>query len=285
MSAAGQYSGVGNKKIRWCRVTLKDGTHWNAHAWDGGYNAALVNMFKTEVQGRDRKYLPALRVWLVSCAISKEFGAVLAREAKTHGYTVERDEMLGANVVAHLGSQAAPPPNPGYNPFYGSGNPWDFGGDFRPPTMDDVREAAERIRREQERTRQAAGNPFYSSAAEEIRREAERRRRATSNPFLGDDAARRWVEEERARARAKEQERARQQYAPPPSSRSSSPMAAEYAALFLVVGAPVELVRAAHRALALLYHPDRGPGNENKLVAVNVARDKILKNLGEDKIQ
>lgn len=47
-----------------------------------------------------------------------------------------------------------------------------------------------------------------------------------------------------------------------------------HAVLFLIPGAPIEVIRAAHRALASLHHPDRG-GDVNKMVEINLAYDVL----------
>jgi hypothetical protein len=57
---------------------------------------------------------------------------------------------------------------------------------------------------------------------------------------------------------------------PPPSSRESA-----LATLHLLPSAPPELIRAAHKALAFIHHPDRG-GDLERMKAVNNAFD-ILK--------
>lgn len=52
----------------------------------------------------------------------------------------------------------------------------------------------------------------------------------------------------------------------------------DFAALFLLPGAPAELVRAAYRTLAKAHHPDRG-GTTSQMQAVNAAYE-ALKNRG-----
>jgi len=61
----------------------------------------------------------------------------------------------------------------------------------------------------------------------------------------------------------------------PTPIRKSDP---DYAALFLLPGAPAELVRAAYRTLAKAHHPDRG-GTTAQMQAVNAAYE-ALKNRG-----
>jgi hypothetical protein len=46
--------------------------------------------------------------------------------------------------------------------------------------------------------------------------------------------------------------------------------------LFLVPGAPPEVVKAVYRALAQLYHPDRG-GDAARMAAVNAAVAELIK--------
>lgn len=50
-----------------------------------------------------------------------------------------------------------------------------------------------------------------------------------------------------------------------------------HATLYLLPSAPLEVVRAAHRALAALHHPDVG-GNEERMVEINLAYDEIMGN-------
>lgn len=45
--------------------------------------------------------------------------------------------------------------------------------------------------------------------------------------------------------------------------------------LFVTEDAPNEVIRAAYKALASLYHPDRG-GSSEKMAELNLAYDKIL---------
>lgn len=53
-----------------------------------------------------------------------------------------------------------------------------------------------------------------------------------------------------------------------------------YRVLHLQPGAPLEVIRAAYRALALIHHPDKG-GNEETMKQVNIAFDLILRQRGE----
>lgn len=62
---------------------------------------------------------------------------------------------------------------------------------------------------------------------------------------------------------------------PPPPPPRAAPPSSHHATLFLLSDAPIEVVQAAHRALALLHHPDRG-GDVEKLKAINAARDAIV---------
>lgn len=52
-----------------------------------------------------------------------------------------------------------------------------------------------------------------------------------------------------------------------------------YPELFLLATAPDELVKAAYKCLAVLYHPDRG-GDPIKMSALNVCYDKIKRERG-----
>ena len=48
-----------------------------------------------------------------------------------------------------------------------------------------------------------------------------------------------------------------------------------YAELFLVPGAPVKLIEAARKILAVEHHPDKG-GDEERMKRINVAADLIM---------
>lgn len=48
-----------------------------------------------------------------------------------------------------------------------------------------------------------------------------------------------------------------------------------YTVLFLLDDAPIEVARAAHRALAKKYHPDREAGDGERMRAINCALDEI----------
>jgi len=48
-----------------------------------------------------------------------------------------------------------------------------------------------------------------------------------------------------------------------------------FATLFLLPSAPKEVIRAAHRALAAIHHPDRG-GNLDEMIEINLAYDKLM---------
>ena len=50
--------------------------------------------------------------------------------------------------------------------------------------------------------------------------------------------------------------------------------ASPYETLFLLEGAPLEVVRVAYHALANLYHPDRG-GDSARMVEITAAYDEI----------
>jgi len=66
--------------------------------------------------------------------------------------------------------------------------------------------------------------------------------------------------------------------------RSGSPVArgdgSPFAALFLLPSAPAGVIKAAYKALALMYHPDRGSEDDvlertQKMAAINAAVEKI----------
>ncbi len=51
-----------------------------------------------------------------------------------------------------------------------------------------------------------------------------------------------------------------------------------YTALHLLPSAPIEVIKAAYRALAILCHPDRG-GDEEAMKRVNIAYESITRQL------
>lgn len=55
-----------------------------------------------------------------------------------------------------------------------------------------------------------------------------------------------------------------------------------YSKLYLIEGAPLEVIQASYRALALKYHPDRG-GNEEIMAGINVAYKELLGELTNGK--
>jgi hypothetical protein len=63
---------------------------------------------------------------------------------------------------------------------------------------------------------------------------------------------------------------------PPPPPPRQTPRDAAYTALHLLPTAPPELVKAAHKTLALLHHPDRG-GDLRTMQTINSAFDLITK--------
>ena len=50
----------------------------------------------------------------------------------------------------------------------------------------------------------------------------------------------------------------------------------DYATLYLVTGAPPEVVREVYKALARLYHPDKG-GDPARMQTINAAMDRLKK--------
>lgn len=53
-----------------------------------------------------------------------------------------------------------------------------------------------------------------------------------------------------------------------------------WAKLFLLEGAPIEVIHSVYRTLAKLYHPDRG-GDPTKMTEINVAYKELLGELAE----
>jgi hypothetical protein len=72
--------------------------------------------------------------------------------------------------------------------------------------------------------------------------------------------------------RAKEKQKERQTRA------TSKPEADPFAALYLLPSAPVEVVKAAYRALATLHHPDHG-GDVEKMKVINAAYSEATQRL------
>lgn len=57
------------------------------------------------------------------------------------------------------------------------------------------------------------------------------------------------------------------EWTPPSKPKTSDP----YTALWLLPGAPLEVVRAAYKALATLHHPDKPSGDEEQMKRLNAA--------------
>lgn len=53
----------------------------------------------------------------------------------------------------------------------------------------------------------------------------------------------------------------------------------DFEELFLLESAPKEVVIAAYKALCLMHHPDRG-GDESRVKALNIAKDRIFQSKG-----
>jgi DnaJ-class molecular chaperone len=60
----------------------------------------------------------------------------------------------------------------------------------------------------------------------------------------------------------------------PPTSPPPPQVHSPYSVLYVSPDAPQEVIQAAYRALANLYHPDRG-GNPEKMKALNIAFQEI----------
>jgi hypothetical protein len=61
------------------------------------------------------------------------------------------------------------------------------------------------------------------------------------------------------------------EWTPPSKPKTSDP----YTALWLLPGAPLEVVRAAYKALATLHHPDKPSGDDEKMKAINRAYQQL----------
>jgi DnaJ-domain-containing protein 1 len=56
---------------------------------------------------------------------------------------------------------------------------------------------------------------------------------------------------------------------------------AAFTALHLLPTAPLEVAKAAHKALALIHHPDRAGGDVQRMQRINAAFDLIMESLQE----
>jgi hypothetical protein len=66
------------------------------------------------------------------------------------------------------------------------------------------------------------------------------------------------------------------EWTPPPPPRPPRSKALDpHATLWLLPGAPPELVRAAFKCLATLFHPDKPGGDEERMKAINRAYEKL----------
>lgn len=73
----------------------------------------------------------------------------------------------------------------------------------------------------------------------------------------------------------KRQHERRQREKPKPPTPQPQSAASPYTMLFVLPSAPPEVIDAAYRALAKLYHPDRAGGSTQKMKELNVAYDKV----------
>lgn len=58
---------------------------------------------------------------------------------------------------------------------------------------------------------------------------------------------------------------------------NESAPAGPWAVMYLAPGAPVEVVKAAYKALALKYHPDKPGGSLVKMQEINAAMEKLIR--------
>jgi hypothetical protein len=69
-------------------------------------------------------------------------------------------------------------------------------------------------------------------------------------------------------------------YEPPRERRAPlRPVRTAHATLFVAPDAPIEVIRAAYKALAMLYHPDLG-GDLERMVALNRAYEELVSEKG-----
>jgi len=61
------------------------------------------------------------------------------------------------------------------------------------------------------------------------------------------------------------------EWTPPSKPKTSDP----YTALWLLPGAPPEVVKAAYKALATLHHPDKPGGDDERMRAINSAYQQL----------
>jgi hypothetical protein len=67
----------------------------------------------------------------------------------------------------------------------------------------------------------------------------------------------------------------------PDNTQADDSLEAAFATLHLLPDAPLEVVKAAHKALALIHHPDRAGGDVQRMQAINAAFDLIMESLQE----
>ncbi len=91
------------------------------------------------------------------------------------------------------------------------------------------------------------------------------------------DRMRRWIEYCRANLYAEvewldgEYQDPEREWTPPSKPKTSDP----YTALWLLPGAPPEVVKAAYKALATLHHPDKPGGDDERMRAINRAYQQL----------
>jgi hypothetical protein len=110
--------------------------------------------------------------------------------------------------------------------------------------------------------------------------------RRESQGFTYSGNARTWREQqERARRERERQDQQRREQAETfhrrqqagwQNTASVQRASSDHATLFVTADAPPEVIRAAYKALALLYHPDKG-GSVTKMQALNSAMDALRK--------
>ncbi len=99
-----------------------------------------------------------------------------------------------------------------------------------------------------------------------------RRHRCTHGPFSSRS---------KRGAAGAAQERKPPPRTPPRAARSPPPRAQAHATLFVTPDAPPEVIRAAYKALAMLYHPDLG-GDSERMVELNRAYETLVGKTGPE---
>lgn len=126
---------------------------------------------------------------------------------------------------------------------------------------------------EWERSQYAARQQREREAKEKLEQEQDTAARAYAEHERKAEEKRK-ERAERERARIETEERRRRQEQQRPAARTTV-ATSPYTVLHVLPTAPPEVIDAAYRALAKLYHPDRVGGSNEKMKELNMAYDKV----------